>query len=296
MPTQSELSRDAPPIAAATTVGPVSLTVADLPRMREFYETVLGLEAVELPDGDLELGPPGGPGVVRMHAEPHAPVRDPHSPGLFHLAILLPTRAALADALLRVARARRPLNGASDHLVSEALYLSDPEGNGIELYRDRARTQWPRDASGALRMATLALDLDDLLGDAPSSVPDPRAPAGTGVGHVHLQVADIPRAEAFYCGGFGFEATVRGYPGALFVSAGGYHHHIGLNTWNSAGSPPAAPGARGLRWFEITVPDGDELARVYARLARAGARPAGDPPGELRLHDPFGIPLRVRTA
>ena len=143
--------------------------------------------------------------------------------------------------------------------MSEALYLSDPDGNGIEIYRDRPRADWPR-SDGQLQMATMRLDLDDVLAElrgAPGL--QEQAPAGTRIGHVHLQVSDIPAAEAFYHGVLGFEVTVRGYPGALFVSAGGYHHHIGLNTWHSAGAAPAPAGSVGFGSFTVELPDPAEL-------------------------------------
>jgi catechol 2,3-dioxygenase len=268
----------APSIGARTGIGAVSLAVADLGRARSFYERVLGLEPRELPDGELALGAPGGAPLVMLAPTPAAPARDPRAPGLFHLAILLPTRRDLAHALRRIADAGWQLSGASDHLVSEALYLSDADGNGIELYRDRPREDWPRDDSGAIRMATLALDLRSLLAEVDERpAPEARVPPGARTGHVHLQVSDLAPAEAFYHGLLGFEITVRAYPGALFASAGGYHHHIGLNTWNSAGVRSPARGALGLRRYEILVDDHDELARVVRRLRAAGVATAPDP-------------------
>ena len=277
-----------------TSVGAVRLTVPDPERSREFYERAIGLRAVELEDGAIGLGVAGGPPLVELHGDASAPPLDPRTPGLFHLAIVLPTRPDLARALARLADARVPLSGASDHLVSEALYLSDPDGNGIELYRDRPREQWPvRD--GVLQMATLPLDLDSVIGELRDRNDlSPVAPSGTRVGHVHLQVSDPAEAERFYSGLLGFEVTVRGYPGALFVSAGGYHHHIGLNTWHSAGSPPAAPGALGLRSFEIALPNDEELERVLARLRAAGVEPAVTAAGP-QVRDPFGNAVRLRT-
>ncbi len=161
--------------------------------------------------------------------------------------------------------------GASDHLVSEALYLDDPEGNGIEIYRDRPREEWTR-SDGQLQMATLPLDLDGVLASAPAGDAGDGMAAGTRIGHVHLQVASIPAAEAFYSDGLGFEPTVRGYPGALFVSAGGYHHHVGLNTWAGEGAPAPPPGARGLRSFTIVLPDEAALAATVAAVSAAGRR------------------------
>jgi catechol 2,3-dioxygenase len=283
-------------IAAATTVGTVALTVSDVERSRAFYETVLGLVAYERDDGDVALGVTDEPALVTLRGDPDAPDLDPRATGLFHLALLTPSRRELANALARVARARWPLTGASDHLVSEALYLHDPDGNGIEIYRDRERSEWRTDEHGQPAMATLRLDLrslSDELADAPP-VPE-RLPPGTRMGHVHLQVSDIATAEDFYVGVLGFEVTVRSYPGALFVSAGGYHHHIGLNTWNSAGAAPPLAGAVGLRSFDVRLPDGRELDRLLARISAAGvpAEPRGD---ATVVRDPSGNAVVLRCA
>ena len=214
-------------------------------------------------------------------------MRPAGTTGLFHLALLVPSRADLARALNRVTAAGHRFTGASDHLVSEALYLDDPEGNGIEIYRDRPRGEWEREDGGDLKMATLPLDLEGVLDSAPrGDTGDGMAP-GTRLGHVHLQVAEIEAAEAFYVAALGFEPTVRRYPGALFVSAGGYHHHIGLNTWAGRGAPPPPAGARGLTWFTIVLPDDAALEAVRTSLTAAGfpiarrAR-AGDRHGPVR--------------
>jgi catechol 2,3-dioxygenase len=285
-----------PSIAAATTVGTVALTVADLDRARAFYETALGLAARELDNGELDLGVADDPALVRLRGSSAAPALNPRATGLFHLALVTPSRRELAAALARLARARWPLSGASDHLVSEALYLNDPDGNGIEIYRDRDRSEWRTDDHGQLAMATLRLDLQSLAGElsGASHVPE-RLPAGTRVGHVHLQVSDIAAAEGFYRGVLGFEVTVRGYPGALFVSAGGYHHHIGLNTWNSAGAAPPTPGAVGLRSFDVRLPDTVELERVLGRVSAAGL--ATEPvDGGAVVRDPSGNAVVLRSA
>jgi catechol 2,3-dioxygenase len=293
-------SGSVPSIAAATTVGPVALTVPDLAPSRAFYESVLGLQGTVGDDGTVALSADGGAPVVVLHGDPDAPRHDPRAPGLFHVALLFGSRRDLAHALLRVAAARHPLQGASDHLVSEALYLSDPDGNGIELYRDRPREQWRHDGSGTLQMATVPLDLRDLVAEAGGErvTPDAAAPSDTRVGHVHLQVSDVAEAEAFYHGLLGFDVMVRTYPGALFVSAGGYHHHLGLNTWNSAAAAPAAPGAAGLRWFEIGLPDDRELERVAGRLRDAGVavQAAAGRDGAQLTHDPSGSGVLLRAA
>ncbi|MFZ0387280.1 MAG: VOC family protein [Solirubrobacteraceae bacterium] len=297
-------------IDQATSLGAVSLTVSDLGRARTFYEQVLGLVPVPAaPDnGPLALTDAGGgPALVVLHEDLDAAPFDPRRSGLFHLAILVPSRIELARALRRIADTRWPLSGASDHLVSEALYLRDPDGNGIEIYRDRPRDQWPSDDQGAIRMDTLRLDLSDLLGELDAeagSAPASTVAAGTQIGHVHLQISELDAAERFYHGVLGFDVTVRSYPGALFVSAGGYHHHIGLNTWQTLGAPPPAPGGVGLRSFEVLLPDGVALTRVLDRIGAAGLeveRLDGDlaPPGSpapALVHDPFGIAVVLRSA
>jgi catechol 2,3-dioxygenase len=282
----------APAIAADTSLGAISLTVSDLARSRAFYETALGLCMRELNDGGLAFAVPGGADLLRLYGDLSAPALDRRATGLYHLAILFPSRLDLAHALARLAEARWSLDGVADHLVSEALYLSDPDGNGIELYRDRPRDEWSY-VEGQLQMATLPLDLRGLADELSAAKgPQSAVPAGTVIGHVHLQVANIPDAEAFYHGVLGFDVTTRGYPGALFVSAGGYHHHLGLNTWHSAGSGPAAPGTVGLRSYEVVLPERAELERVLDRIRDAGlaidtggADPAAvrDPSGNLVL-------------
>jgi len=301
----------------------VRLTVSDLRRARAFYEEVLGLVARDVDGNRASFGAsPSGEPLVEVLADASAAPLDRRATGLYHLAILLPSRRDLAHALLRLARSRWPLDGASDHLVSEALYLSDPDGNGIELYRDRPREQWTYD-QGALRMSTLPLDLEGVAraaldgqgaaaGERPaaaglagglSSLPAPPAtvPAGTVIGHVHLQVAELALTEAFYAGALGFDVMVRTYTGALFVSAGGYHHHLGLNTWHSAGGPRPAPGAVGLRSFDVVAPDQLELERILARLQAAGHTPLGGPgddmpPGAFGVRDPSGNLVVLRSA
>ncbi len=199
------------------------------------------------------------PPLLSLVGDGSAPPRDPRQTGLYHFAILVPTRRDLAVALVRLAQGGWQLDGASDHLVSEALYLSDPDGNGIEIYRDRPRAEWRRGPDGQLSMATLPLDLDDLLGELQTAPVDPvgdaQMPDGTRIGHVHLQVAELEQTEAFYAGVLGFDVMVRGYPGALFVAAGGYHHHVGLNTWHSRGGSTPPSGGIGLRAYELKLGD-----------------------------------------
>ncbi len=278
-----------------TSIGTVRLTVSDLDRSRGFYEQAIGLQSAERDDGTLAFGVAGEHPLIELRGERSAPRLDRRATGLFHLAVLVPSRIDLGFALARLAEARWPLDGASDHLVSEALYLSDPDGNGIEIYRDRPREQWPR-ANGSLAMDTLPLDLDSVLGELGGARElQPLVPPGTEIGHVHLQVSDIHEAEDFYSGVLGFEVMVRGYPGALFVSAGGYHHHLGLNTWHSAGAAPPAPGAVGLRSFEITLPNPQELERLLERVSAAGVELQQDGDGSL-IRDPSSNALLLRSA
>jgi catechol 2,3-dioxygenase len=272
-------------IDPGTSMGPVRLTVANLDAVRDFYRDAIGLIELSSENGTLRLGA-GNRAIVELVGDPNAPPRPPGTSGLFHLAILVPSRPDLARALQRVAESGWRLTGASDHLVSEALYLSDPEGNGIELYRDRARDQWPvRD--GVLQMDTLPLDLDGVLGELRREDANAGMPPGTRIGHVHLNVGDLTAAEAFYSGALGFDVTVRGYPGALFVSAGGYHHHLGLNTWAGEGAPPPPPGSRGLREFTIVLPSAESLAAEEDRLREAGFEPARED-DRVRAADPSG--------
>ena len=275
-------------------MGAVSLTVRDAGRAREFYERVVGLRALEGPGDSVRLGAGDEENtLVELNGRPDAPQRPPGTTGLFHLAIVVPTRRDLARALRRVVEAGWSLAGASDHLVSEALYLSDPDGNGIEVYRDRPREQWSRE-DGMLRMATLPLDLRDLAAEDAESRSEPAMAAGTRIGHVHLQVGDLGEAEAFYAGTLGFEVTVRGYPGALFVAAGGYHHHVGLNTWAGAGAPPPPLGSVGLRTFEVLLPGGEELERVLERAEAAGAYVERNESHAL-VPDPSGNTIALRS-
>ena len=257
-------------IPPETHIGTVRLRVADVDDLTTFYERVIGLRALERDGGIVRLGIEGGAGLIELVSAPDAPPAPDFSTGLFHLAILVPDRPELARALRRVAEAGWRLTGASDHLVSEALYLRDPEGNGIELYRDRPRDQWGLD-NGELRMATLPLDLDGILSELESGDEAPNGmPAGTTMGHVHLQVADIPAAEGFYEGALGLDVIVRSYPGALFLSAGGYHHHVGVNTWQTQGAPPPPEGALGLDRYELVLPSEAAVDDAAAALGERG--------------------------
>ena len=303
-------------IDPATAIGTVRLTVSDLERSVAFYERSLGLLARAPEGSSVGLATPDGAPLVELEGNPSAHPLERRATGLFHLAILVPSRLELARSLGRLAARGWPLDGASDHLVSEALYLSDPDGNGIEIYRDRPRAQWPR-TNGQLRMATLPLDIDRLLselsangassttapglsgpelvtGEAVAQAVPAAVPAGTRMGHIHLQMSDLGEAEEFYSGVLGFEVTVRGYPGALFVSAGGYHHHIGLNTWHSARAKPPPAGSIGLREYELVLPDERALEGVVGRVQAAGLGTEAVARGA-RVRDPSGNAVVLRS-
>ncbi|HEX3802476.1 MAG TPA: VOC family protein [Solirubrobacteraceae bacterium] len=282
-----------PSIAPGTAIGRVLLTVPSLDRSRVFYERLLGMSASKEPDGSLLLGAAAGlPPLLSLVGDSAAPPHNARQTGLFHFAILVPTRRDLAVALVRLVQGGWRLGGASDHLVSEALYMSDPDGNGIEIYHDRDRSTWGRDADGQIAMATLPLDIEDLLGEldrAPvDAETDALLPADTRIGHMHLQVAELEQVGPFYSGVLGFDVMARSYPGALFVSAGGYHHHIGLNTWNSRGGATPPAGAVGLRAYEIKLPDAQALAEVLARVEAAGVATEPAVVGATLVRDPSG--------
>lgn len=268
-----------------TSLGPVELVVGDLDAMSTFYEQAIGLAPLNRTGDDVRLGSALGGTLIELAGHPDAAPRPRRSTGLFHVAFLVPSRAELARSFRRVLDAGWNFSGASDHLVSEALYLDDPEGNGIEIYRDRPREEW-RHEDGQLAMATLPLDLDAVMAE----LPDDDVAAGadaTRIGHVHLQVAQIPPTEAFYDDGLGLDVTTARYPGARFLSAGGYHHHIGANTWASADAPAPPAGSRGLRRYTVVVPDGAELERVAGQL-RASGHELSTVEGGVEAVDPSG--------
>lgn len=251
-------------------IGRVQLRVSDLARSLTFYTAVLGLDVLSRGAGQATLGASARALVVLRVATGAVP-RPGRTTGLYHFALLVPSRTDLGHALARVLAARWPLQGASDHGVSEALYLGDPDGIGIEIYRDRPRADWPA-RDGALHMVTEPLDLQTLLDEGlAGGAAVARVPADTRMGHVHLQVRDIGEAERFYHGALGFDVMQRMAASALFVSAGGYHHHVGLNTWGVAGAPPPPDTAPGLDYFTVVMPTRGALNETREALALAGA-------------------------
>jgi catechol 2,3-dioxygenase len=273
-----------PGIADATRMGAVHLTVSDLARSLDYYQRAIGLQVHGRENGSASLGA-GGENLLVVYEEPGAEPA-PRNTGLFHFALLLPARADLARWLVHAAQDQIPLEGMSDHLVSEALYLRDPDWHGIEIYRDRPRSEWERDGDG-VKMATIPLGVQDLVGSLEGAEPDfERLPRDTTMGHVHLQVADVRATEEFYAGVMGFDVQARYGDQATFLSAGGYHHHLGGNTWNSRAASPPPPGSAALRHAVVLLPDDGELQRVSGRVADAGQDPEPQADGGVLVRDP----------
>lgn len=270
-------------------LGPVDLVVADLERAASFYCDVVGLRVLAAGPARAELGVDAP--LVRLVEEPDARPAGGEA-GLFHLALLLPGRADLARWAQHAAGGRVPLEGASDHVVSEAVYLRDPDGHAIEIYADRPRGIWEGRVDRL--MATLPLDLPDLLRLADPAEPFGGLPAGTAMGHVHLQVADVPATIAWYRDVLGLDLVATYGPQAAFLSAGGYHHHIGANTWRSAGAAPAGPGTARLARAELGVP-AERLGAVVDRVRAAGGETA-EADGAVLVRDPSGVPLALTAA
>jgi catechol 2,3-dioxygenase len=289
------MASELPPIDPDLRIGGVHLAVSDIARSADFYEHVLGLPPISRdPDKALLGGDPGRPALVLVALAHPTPV-PVHRTGLFHVAWLHPSREALAATVRRVATARWPITGASDHGVSEALYLSDPDALGIEIYADRPREQWQPGPDGqGLNIVTLPLDLDDLL--ASSGGEAPGGEEGMAVGHVHLKVADVARASAFYRDALGFDEKAR-LPGAAFLAADGYHHHVGLNQWQSAGASTPPDSAPGLRSVEFELADGSALAALQRRLSVFGpaSPPVQSEPEGISVSDPDDDRLLFRT-
>jgi len=276
-------------IDPATSVGDVHLTISDLTRSVRFYESHLGFLVHRRDDRTAWLGA-GGPDLLVLSQSETAP-RVRGTTGLYHFAILVPTRADLARALRRLVDTGTVMQGAADHGVSEALYLADPDGNGIEIYRDRPRAEWPY-AGGQLRMGADPIDLDELLGEKAEDADSAPLAGGTVIGHVRLHVSRLDDAERFYVGVLGFELMQRYGPSALFVSAGGYHHHIGLNTWAGVGAPPPPTGAIGLRHFLVRLPSAAAVEAVAARARTAGT-PTEVVEGGILVRDPAGNAMKL---
>lgn len=287
-------------LAAETHIGHVHLQVSDLERTLAFYGDLLGFRQVARDGIKATLSATGrAPYQVVLTERSGARRKPGGTAGLYHVAIRFPHRRALARVFRRLVAHEWPFQGFADHLVSEALYLADPDGNGLELYVDRPREQWRR-RNGQLEMATDPLDVEGLLAEADNdSTPWTGIDPGTDIGHVHLHVSDLSQAEAFYSGLLGLEVTQRSYPGALFLSAGGYHHHLGVNVWAGVSAPPPPSDAVGLLSFSLALPNEEAWQVLLRRLQESGMGME-----ELRtdahatnvlIHDPDGNGVELRV-
>ncbi|MCS5714009.1 VOC family protein [Herbiconiux sp. CPCC 205716] len=281
-------------LAPDTAMGAVTLRVGDLDRMIAYYRDAVTLDVIAQQGDSAVLGRGGVPAVVLQHA-PELRNPEPRSAGLFHTAILFDTEAALAAAVYSVAtRFPQSFTGSSDHLVSKAFYFDDPEHNGVELYWDRDRTEWSW-AHGQIEMGTVYLDPNAYLQQhlSADTVAEPRV-GGASVGHVHLSVGDVARARDFYVDSLGFETTIAMGSSALFVSAGGYHHHMAMNVWNSKGAGRRQP-ALGLGQVEIVLPDADGVAAADERLRARGLQTANDGL-QVTVSDPWDNTILLKPA
>jgi catechol 2,3-dioxygenase len=286
----TQLAPESTKLAPETRLGAVELAVTGLDRSVSFYEDAIGLKLQRRDDGRAALGA-GGEDLLVLVEEPGARRAGRHA-GLYHFALLHPSRLELARAAARLAATQTPIQGASDHGISEAIYLPDPDGNGIELAADRPKEQWPdlTVMSGGPDPLDLGALLELVADEAPQSSVDP----ATTVGHIHLHVGDLEAATRFYVDVVGFDVMTY-LPSAVFVAAGGYHHHVGFNTWRGPGMPPAPEGVVGLRHFTVVLRDGGELDALGARAARAGLAVEETAEGPL-LRDPSGNALLFAVA
>ena len=274
-----------PTLPATLRLGAVHLTVSDLDRSVAFYEEAIGLRLHHREDRVATMGVGGGDLLV-LHEEPVARRAGRHA-GLYHYALLFDSREDLAHAALRLAATKTPIQGASDHGTHEAIYLPDPDGNGIELAADRSRKLWPRplDYAGGPH----PLDFDGLLATVAGEGPRGKAGPGLVVGHVHLHVGDLERGLGFYRNVLGFELMTFMPGAAAFVSAGGYHHHLAFNIWRGEGVPPVPEGRVGLRHWTVVLDDPEEVAAVSERVRAAGIATEEREGGGFLVRDPWGI-------
>ncbi|MBB3947306.1 catechol 2,3-dioxygenase [Rhizobium skierniewicense] len=270
-------------------VGQAHLGVLDLDKVSDFYQKIIGLSVIERSASGHVLGVNGQP-LLTLTTAKSATQAPGNAAGLFHTAFLMPSRSDLALWLTHVAHSNVQLQGASDHLVSEAIYLADPEGNGIEVYRDRTPDEWDYKPDGTIAMATERLDLQALYDSAPKAT-FAKAAEGTAIGHIHLQVGDIPQADAFYQDVLGLKIMAR-YPGASFFGSGAYHHHVAANIWNSRGAQARTDTMTGLSGYSLTFNEKASLDRAIAALDRMEIATERQSDG-IALTDPWGIGLKL---
>ncbi len=274
-------------------LGPIALVVQDLDRCKRYYELDIGLQVIRHSGSVVQMGV--GKKPLLILEENPAAVRIHRSTGLYHMAFLLPTRRDLAAQIQHFVKNGIGISGMSDHGVSEALYLSDPEGNGIEIYSDRPRDKWVW-IDGEVDMQTMPLDIDSLLAELPDNPPAwTGLPADTVLGHVHLRVSDLSSTTEFYTKILGLEVTTRSYPGAIFLSKNGYHHHLGLNVWGSAGAVSPPDGTAGLKHYTYRASSSSELERISQRAKDMGVALTEADGESIILNDPSGNHVRIKT-
>jgi catechol 2,3-dioxygenase len=297
------------------TIGDPVLRIRDIDKVLTFYEKSIGLQVIKKYEvhmdynGDhliYEIGLKSATSSQRLlilHHDPFAKDTSQHSAGLYHFAILVPDRKSLASTYLALRNAGVHYDGFADHLVSESLYLRDPENNGIEIYHDRPSKEWPRDGEGHIMMDTLPLDLESLIDDINNNQEEERNnieafPTGARIGHIHLKVTNLERSMKFYHEKLGLDITLNwGSMGAAFLSAGGYHHHIGMNTWNSLNGESHIHGKVGLENFTITIPDKSTL-NILGSIVEGSSKPEKqqqtEERGRLLVSDPDGIQFHIK--
>jgi catechol 2,3-dioxygenase len=274
-------------------IGAIGLVARDRDRLAAFYRDLLGLTVLERTDRVTRLGTGAVP-LIDIEHRPDAKPDDRATAGLYHTAFLMPTRADHARWILHIARNRVPISGASDHGVSEAFYLDDPEGNGIEVYNDRPAERWRRE-NGLIVMPTKALDVEAILQEIdPATSAYSSSPEGLRIGHIHLRVGDVTQAETYYRGAIGLDLTRR-RGGATFMSSGGYHHHVGANVWHSEGAGSRDRDRAGLSWFAVEAADASTLDAVGARLKASNA-PVTTFGDGIESADPWGTRIRFMPA
>ncbi|WP_066059736.1 VOC family protein [Robertmurraya korlensis] len=273
-----------------TFISQVSLKVESLERSLTFYKEVIGLQVLHQTKSTADFTADGKTVLVTIQQPDDVVPKQGRTTGLYHFALLLPTRADLGRLLKHFLQVRYPLQGASDHLVSEAIYLADPDGNGIEVYADRPASGWSWN-NGEVEMATVALDADSLLTEGEGEAWN-GMPAGTIMGHIHLHVSELQKTEEFYTRGLGFEVVTRYGGQALFISTGKYHHHIGLNTWNGVGAPPAAENSVDMESYTMVFPSEEKREQIISQLQELGVT-VTEENGVFVTADPSGNRIRL---
>jgi catechol 2,3-dioxygenase len=273
-----------------TFISQLHLKVTNLERSLAFYQEVIGLKVLNQTNQIADLTADGKTVLVSIEQPEDVIPKQGRTTGLYHFALLLPTRADLGRLLKHFLQVRYPLQGASDHLVSEAIYLADPDGNGIEVYADRPATNWSW-SNGEVEMATVALDAESLLAEGEGGEWN-GLPAGTIMGHIHLHVSELQKTEEFYTKGLGFEVVTRYGGQALFISTGKYHHHIGLNTWNGLGAPPASKNSAGMESYTMVFPNEEKRNQIISQLKQMGAT-VTEENGSFVTADPSGNRIQL---